>query len=95
MAQPLPVTGSGPLQTHPSDSLTQYLGFSLRESTGSAGAVVRIWDNASAASGVILDPIALGAGESAREFYDGGLDLLHGIYVEIVSGSVEGSVRVG
>lgn len=71
-----------------------YRGFTIRETTGSASATVVIYDNASAASGTILEQISLAAGESARECYSAGLSAVNGIYVSIVSGTVAGSVRV-
>lgn len=71
-----------------------YRGFSIRE-TGGSTAVVRVFDNASAASGTVLDEIALVANESAREFYTPGIRAANGIYIDVVSGAVAGSVRVG
>lgn len=71
-----------------------YSGFTVRETAGST-ALVRIFDNASAASGTVLDEISLSANESAREFYPGGLWADNGIYVDVVNGAVAGSVRVG
>lgn len=72
-----------------------YRGFSIRETAG-ATAVVAIYDNASAASGTIIEEISLAPGESAREFYPGGgIHTANGIYVKIVSGAVAGSVRTG
>lgn len=70
-----------------------YCGFTIRETAGST-AVVRIYDN-TAASGTLLDTIGLAANESAREFYPGGIWVSTGIYVDIVSGAVEGSIRIG
>lgn len=72
-----------------------YRGFTVRETTGGATAVVRIYDNASAASGTVLEEISLTGGESAREFYPGGVWATNGIYVDVVSGAAAGSVRVG
>lgn len=73
-----------------------YFGFTVRETSGSAVATVRIWDNPSAASGTILDTIQLAAKESAREFYGPmGIEALTGIFIEVVAGTVEGSVRHG
>lgn len=72
-----------------------YGGFSVRETSGAASALVRIYDNPSTSSGAVLDEIALAAGESAREWYGGGFVAVSGIYVDIVSGAVAGSVRVG
>lgn len=71
-----------------------YCGFSVRETAGSTAAI-RVYDNTSG-SGTLLDTISLAANESARENY--GTDPLsaeNGIYVDIVSGTVEGSVRLG
>jgi hypothetical protein len=44
-----------------------YRGFSLRETSGGASALVRLWDSTSAATGAILDEIALAPEETARE----------------------------
>lgn len=72
----------------------KYMGITIRETTGTTAATVRIWDNASAASGVVLDEIALTGGQSAREFYPiGGINAVNGIYVQVVAGAVVGSVR--
>lgn len=71
-----------------------YAGFTIRETSGGAAAVVRIWDNASAASGTLLEEISLASGESAREFYAGGILATLGVYVQVVSGAVAGSIRV-
>lgn len=70
----------------------QYGGFSVRETAGST-ATIRLWDNASAASGTLLETISLTANASLREEYKWGVRALNGIYVEIVSGTVEGSIR--
>lgn len=67
-----------------------YHGFSFRETAG-ASATITIYDNTSAA-GTILEPIQLAAGESAREFYVGGIAASVGLHV-VVSGTVVGSVR--
>lgn len=70
-----------------------YVGFSIRETSGATGAVVRIFDNATVAAGTVLDEISLTAGESAREYYPlGGVKAANGIYVQ-VAGAVTGSVR--
>lgn len=70
-----------------------YLGFSLRETAGTT-ATLRVYDNASAASGTLLDTIQLSANESAREYYGPeGIGAVNGIYVDVVSGTVEGSLR--
>ena len=71
-----------------------YRGFTIRETAGAA-AVVVIYDNASAASGTVLEQVSLGANESAREFYPSAIFAAAGIYVDVVSGTVAGSVRIG
>lgn len=88
-ARPYAVTSSAAVRSDAS----VYCGFSLRETAGAA-AVVRIYDN-TAADGTLLDTISLAADESAREFYPGGIKAVAGIYFSLVSGTVEGSIRVG
>jgi hypothetical protein len=62
---------------------------SVAESTGTAGATVKLHDGSSTA-GVVVDVITLTAGESTRDHYAlGEYPLLAGLYLEIVSGSVD------
>lgn len=71
-----------------------YYGFVLCE-TGGSTAHVRIYDN-TANSGTLLDSIKLVAGESVAGWYGPqGLQYKIGIRVDVVSGTVEGSVRHG
>lgn len=72
---------------------TVYCGFSVRETAGST-ATLLFYDNASAASGTLVDTVALAAGESRSEFYPGGIWCVNGIFVD-VTGTVQGSVRIG
>jgi hypothetical protein len=72
-----------------------YRGFTIRETSGSAAAVVVIYDHASAASGTVLEQITLNPSESTREWYETGIWASNGVYVDVVSGAVAGSVRVG
>jgi len=72
-----------------------YAGYSIRETAGAA-ARVRIWDNASAASGTILETIGLtGLASSWSWLGPEGLWAVNGIFVEVVAGTVEGSIRIG
>lgn len=74
-----------------------YFGFSLRETAGAA-ATVRLWDNASAASGTLLATIGFTANQSqniAIGQADAGVFFASGIFVEVVAGTVEGSIYVG
>ncbi|MGC5664932.1 hypothetical protein ACN261_31580 [Micromonospora sp. WMMD723] len=89
-ATAVPLTGAGQVvQVGPAT----YRGYSVRATTA---AVVRIWDNPASAAGTMLDTIALAANASASAWYDGGgIRAGTGVYVEVVSGTVEGSVRIG
>lgn len=72
----------------------RYYGFTIRETAG-LEATVRIYDGTSAA-GTLLDSVQLIADESAREWYGPqGVQYQNGIYVDVVAGTVEGSVRHG
>lgn len=92
LAKAVALTGSD--QGITLNTRARYKGFAIRE-TGGATAVVRIYDN-TAASGTLIDTISLTSGESRSEFLHGeGIALqTTGLYVDIVSGSVEGSIRV-
>ena len=72
-----------------------YYGYTLRETSGSAGATVVVRD--ASATGTILDEITLTAGAHDREFYGPqGLRSESGVLlVTVVSGAVEGSLRAG
>jgi hypothetical protein len=71
--------------------IRRFNGYSVRETAGAA-AVVRIWNN-TAASGTLLATIALAANGSASSSAAGrGVAATNGIFVEIVSGTVEGTV---
>jgi hypothetical protein len=71
-----------------------YRGFTIREAAGST-AVVRLFDNDDVGTGTCVEEISLAANESAREFYEAGIWVSEGLWVEIVSGTVTGSVRIG
>lgn len=75
---------------------TRYKGIVVRE-TSAAALVLRVWDNASAASGTLLDVISLAAnGVYSSSIADGGIQAINGIFLERVSGTnFEGSVRLG
>lgn len=71
-----------------------YYGFTIRETAGST-AVVQIFDN-TAGSGTLLDSIGLAANASLSKFYGPqGIHVKTGIYVKLVSGAIEGSIRIG
>lgn len=68
-----------------------YHGISLCE-TGGAVAHVRVYDNQDADSGTLLTSIKLASGESAEVWYERGKRAADGLRVDVVSGTVEGSV---
>lgn len=70
-----------------------YRGITLRETAGAA-AEVRVFDNDTAASGTLLATIGLAADESFDALCPSGIRAQNGIYVEVVSGAIEGAVRV-
>ena len=72
-----------------------YRGYTVVETGGSNAATVRIYDNASAASGTLIGAVNLAAGGSADVHCDG-VWVANGIYVDVGgTGTVAGSVRVG
>lgn len=74
-------------------------GVTLRETGGTNAVVVRIFDNASAASGALLFTRRLAANECFDAYYGvedsrGGIRCDNGIYVEVTgTGVLEGAVR--
>ena len=71
-----------------------FRGLTVHETAGST-AVVRVYDNASGASGTVLAAVSLGANESETIALTVGLYVDAGLFVDVVSGAVEGSVWVG
>lgn len=84
------LNGSGAIAT----GRTRFAGLALRETAG-APAVVRIRDGVDTQGGIVW-PVSLAAGESIRDYLpvDSAIKLNNGLYVEIVSGTVEGTVLV-
>lgn len=88
------VTGAAAVRA----SAGNYYGYSLYNSSGSA-VVVKIYDNASAASGTLLDVVVVPAAGSVNAYYAledcyGGVRASNGVYFS-PSASIEGSIRVG
>lgn len=83
-------TSTGVVRTIPG----VYGGYSLRETSGSAAATVKIYDATSAPTGTtpILDEIVLAQGASAGAEMKWGVRALVGIWV-VITGAVEGSIR--
>jgi hypothetical protein len=71
------------------------LGFSIRETTGAAAATIELRAGTDATGDLII-PINLGAGESAREWYGpDGVAFTGGLYLVRVAGTVDGSIWLG
>lgn len=85
----LPGTSGEVSGSHPGS----YRGITVRETTGSATAKVVLYDNASAASGPILEEVSLSAGASFDQNYPppGDRFVGNGLYAQ-VTGAIEGSV---
>lgn len=67
-------------------------GFNLHETTGTDRAYVRIHDGRDTSAPIMLH-ISLAPGESTRDWYfPGGLKFKMGLYVEVVTGAIEGVV---
>lgn len=73
-----------------------YRGYTVVETGASNAATVRIYDNASAASGTLIGAANLAAGGSADIALVGGTWCENGIYVDLGgTGTVAGSIRIG
>jgi hypothetical protein len=86
------ISASGAIGLAPAPFL-YYRGVSLRETTGSSPALVRVFDGTSA-TGNVLDEITFAPNESVREVYGPPKIARTGIYVQVVSGAIIGSVLV-
>ena len=86
----VPLTGSDQLVI---TGQMSYCGFTVRETAG-AVASFRVYDNTSA-TGTLLDTVSLAANESWSEVYTRGIWCQNGIYVDVLAGTIEGSLRLG
>lgn len=78
-------------------SVTALFGWSLSESTGSAGAKVAIWDGTGTGAGnycrAVID---LASGGTSQHEATPPIQILNnGIYLQVVSGSVDGEIEWG
>lgn len=90
-ARALPLYGSGSQLV--SNSRGRVTGYALRETSGANPAVVRLRAGRDS-GGDLLVPIALTAGQSRTEAVPA-VSYGDGLFVEVVSGTVEGAVFVG
>lgn len=79
-------------------SLNILMGWAVAESTGTAPAKLRLWDGLGGlGTGSYLGTITLSENESNREWFGGDGPQLknNALYIEIVSGKVEGVLNYG
>lgn len=70
------------------------VGWSIRETTGSATAVVR-FRNGTDALQPLIGCVDLAAGGTSTQYFGPGVSYTEGLYVETLSGSFEGAVYLG
>lgn len=93
--EPRPAVTASGASARVATSPTRLMGFMLCESTGAAPAKVRLWDGADT-SGELVGAVSLVAGGNAREFFGPqGVGLSQGLFVEVVTGAVEGTMLLG
>ena len=88
VAKPLPLPAASQAISGRAGRL---MGWSVRETSGTATATFRLW-NTTTASGVKVATVSLNAGESSRDYLPAAVDCEGGLYFELVSGALEGSV---
>lgn len=89
-ATPVGATGTGAVVTTP----CTYRGLSFRDTSGATN-TLKLFDNASAASGTVLYAAQVSANQAfPLDNIPDGLHCANGIYLQ-ATGAVEGSVRVG
>lgn len=96
-ARPLPIGTAAGSSTHPLGSPGRLVGWSLRETSGSAPATVRIYDGQDT-GGTLLACIQVAASPSSASclnlWLGSGVSITNGLYLDI-TGTIEGSVYVG
>ena len=91
-ARAVPVGSSSSGTSRPANTPTTLTGFALRNTSGATPAVVVLRDG-SDASGDMLVPITLAPSESVREWFGpAGVNVAVGVFVDVVSGDVDGAV---
>lgn len=70
-------------------------GFSIRESAGTPAVATVILRDGTAATDPIVAVIELAANGSVTEYFDDGISISTGVYVDRVAGETEGAVYLG
>lgn len=86
---PVPVTGAGAVSAAP----CTFRGYAITDTSG-ANNTIKLYDNASAASGTVLASFVLAANATRELDINDGCRCAKGIYLNS-TGSVEGHVRIG
>lgn len=90
-ARPIPVA-STTASIQVSGGLLLVVGWAFWEPTGAAACTFKLWSG-TATAGTLVAPISLATGESTRDLIPGdGLEVISGLFLEVVTGRVEGSV---
>ncbi|MFC8717782.1 hypothetical protein [Kitasatospora sp. NPDC057198] len=93
-ARPVPIGSAPGSSARPLSSPGRVVGWSVRETAGAA-AVVRLWDGRDA-GGQLLAAISLAAsGAQTIMPTGGGINVSDALFVEVVSGAVEGVLYLG
>jgi len=94
-ARYVPITDGAGNGVRASTSAGRLLGYAVRETSGSAAALIRLHDGPDTGGDVIMS-ISLAAGESARDWFGpGGIGVSYGLAVEVVAGAVIGTAFIG
>jgi hypothetical protein len=86
-------TGYVPISAAGLTGVGSLKGWNFTETSGSAGAHVRLRNGA--VGGEIVASVKLGAGQSAGENYDDPINVSGRVFVQIVTGAVEGALYGG
>jgi hypothetical protein len=94
-ALPIPIGSAPGGSARPLSSPGRVLGWSIHETSGTVAAVVRIWDGREAGSKP-LGYVALAAGGVSNHWIGGGgISVTDALFVETLSGTVEGVLYLG
>ena len=93
-ARPVPIGTAPGGSPHPLTSPGRLVGWSVRETSGADAAVVALWDAREAGSRP-LAYISLAGGASDTRMLSPGVSVVDALFVEVVSGAVEGVVYLG
>jgi hypothetical protein len=94
-ARPVQVGGAAGSTPRPTTAPGRLAGWSLRETSGTVAAVLRLYDGRDAAAPLVACISVPMSGTANHAWPGAGISLQEGLFVEIVSGAVEGAVYLG